>query len=808
MNILLSNPPWSKKGPYYAVRAGSRWPHFENDDFDYMPFPFFLAHATSLLEHHGYSPKLIDSLALKQNKEDFLKEVDKFQPKLIVMEISSFSMKSDLELATVIKKSHTDVIIAFAGLANEMKEEDFVRSATCVDYCLVGEYEETLLDLIRSIEEDKEPLQMAGLTFIQKDGKFSGFARRSLNGSIDDYPWPSRDQLPMQNYHDEPGNIPLPSVQMWASRGCPYKCIFCAWPQIMYGNNDYRSRNIVDLADEFEWLVTECGYKSVYFDDDTFNVNKKRIREFCNELIKRGIKVPWAAMCRADLVDESLLRVMKKSGVKAVKYGLESADQTAVDQMQKRLDLKKAIENIRLTHNHGIKTHLTFMFGLPGETRESCQATLDLALDLNPESLQLTVASPFPGSVFMKQLKETGHLVKDVTDADGMRTSCVRTEAMSHEELEDFVAHAQNEWMIHVSKRNRTKIPLSNPKDPLVSVIIPNFNGEAFLRNAVHSIVHQTWKNTEIIVVDNHSTDKSISIIKNEFPQVKIMTLNSNTGFAAAINTGVRVAQGDYISFFNNDAQAKPNWIETLINAIKDEDEIGFAASRILSQHDPRLIDSAGDGITSSGKCFNVGNANLDGPHFAKQRWVFGATGAASFYKRSALVEAGELDEDFYMYLEDVDLSFRLQTLGYKCLYVPEAVVTHIGSATANAYPGLKTYYLSRNLISLLVKNIPKSLIKMNFIPFLAHIFYMFMYQLLINREPVSYVRGLYHGIQMIESNVRKRKIILGARRITDEEYLNILHFGDINYKLTKKMRQRAPSHKHIEITKASVESA
>ncbi|MCO4781251.1 MAG: glycosyltransferase [Candidatus Cloacimonetes bacterium] len=808
MNILLSNPPWTKKGPYYAVRAGSRWPHFENDDFDYMPFPFFLAHATSLLEHNGYEPKLIDSLALKQSREDFLKEVDKFQPKLVVMEISSFSMKSDLELAALIKKSHPDSIIAFAGLANEMKEEEFVRNSNNVDYCLVGEYEETLLDLIRSIEADKEPIGMAGLTFIQKDGKFSGFTRRSLNGSIDDYPWPSRDQLPMENYHDEPGNIPLPSVQMWASRGCPYKCIFCAWPQIMYGNNDYRSRNIIDLADEFEWLVTECGYKSVYFDDDTFNVNKKRIREFCNELIKRGIKVPWAAMCRADLVDESLLKVMKKSGVKAVKYGLESADQTAVDQMQKRLDLKKAIENIRLTHNHGIKTHLTFMFGLPGETRESCQATLDLALDLNPESLQLTVASPFPGSVFMKQLKETGHLVKDVTDADGMRTSCVRTEAMSHEELEDFVAHAQNEWMIHVSKRNRVKTPVANQKDPLVSVIIPNFNGEAFLRNAVHSIVHQTWKNTEIIVVDNNSSDKSISIIKNEFPDVKVMSLNSNTGFAAAVNTGVRVAQGDYISFFNNDAQAKPNWIETLINAIKNEDEIGFAASRVLSQHDTRLIDSAGDGITSSGKCFNIGNANLDSPQFSKQRWVFGATGAASFYKKTALLEAGELDEDFYMYLEDVDLSFRLQTLGYKCLYVPEAVVTHIGSATANSYPGLKTYYLSRNLISLLVKNVPKSLIKLNFIPFLGHLFYMFFYQLLINREPVSFVRGLYHGIQMIESNIRKRKIILGGRRITDEEYLNIFHFGDVNYKLTKKMRQSAPSSKHIEITKARVESA
>ena len=157
-------------------------------------------------------------------------------------------------------------------------------------------------------------------------------------------------------------------------------------------------------------LIKEWGFKSVYFDDDTFNVNKRRIAAFCNELIRRGLTVPWAAMSRADLVDEKLLKIMRQSGVQALKFGIESADQNAVDNMEKSLNLTKAVQNIRLTHNHGIKTHLSFMFGLPGESRESCEKTLQMAKDLNPESLQFTVAAPFPGSKFMDHLEEVKQL--------------------------------------------------------------------------------------------------------------------------------------------------------------------------------------------------------------------------------------------------------------------------------------------------------------------------------------------------------------------------------------------------------------
>ncbi len=774
----------------------------------YMPFPFFMAHSCSWLQQHGYRPKMIDSLALKQTHEQFYSELRKIEPELLCMEVSSFSMTNDLEVARQAKKLIPGIRVVFMGLANEMKEESFLRKNKAeIDFCLVGEYEDTLLELVQILDDGKVPSTLLGATFLREDGSFSGFERRPLQPDINIYPWPARDQLPMHNYHDEPGNIPTPSGQMWASRGCPYKCIFCAWPQIMYGNNDYRTRDILDLADEFEWLSSEWGFRSIYFDDDTFNVNKKRIAAFCEELIRRGLDVPWAAMSRADLVDEKLLKVMSKARVQALKFGIESADQNAVDNMEKSLNLRKAAENIRLTHNYGIKTHLSFMFGLPGESRESCEKTLALALDLNPESLQFTVASPFPGSKFMEHLEKTGHLTKDVTKADGFRTSVVKTDQMSAEELEEFVAHAQNTWVIHKAKQ-KPRAGIGFKKTGLVSVIIPNHDGEAFIRNAVSSVLTQTYQNVEVILIDNGSSDKSVSIIRSHFPEVKVVEFPQNHGFGFAVNAGIKIANGDFIALLNSDAKAEPQWIESLVQAVNEDSRVGFAASKVLCYHDPALVQSAGDGITSVGRTYNVGNYNADSEDLQRKRWVFGATGAACLFKRSVLDDVGEFDEDFFLYLEDVDYSFRAQIRGYKCVYEPQAVVHHIGSATTDRTVGLRTYYTTRNYFPLLVKNFPKSHIKSHLIGIGFFVFKMALVHILKGRAPLAFFRGLLDGIRLAKACASKRRKILGGRKISDEDFERLFHFGDMNWQITRKNRKKPPSNHTVSITKATVQNA
>ena len=139
-----------------------------------------------------------------------------------------------LQIVKQAKKLLPQLKVIFMGLANEMEKEEFVCQHSEVDYFLVGEYEDTLLELVQKIEKKENFNSLLGCTFMREDGSFSGFEKAATQPDINVYPWPARDQLPMLNYHDEPGNISTPSVQMWASRGCPFKCIFCAWPQIMY----------------------------------------------------------------------------------------------------------------------------------------------------------------------------------------------------------------------------------------------------------------------------------------------------------------------------------------------------------------------------------------------------------------------------------------------------------------------------------------------------------------------------------------------------------------------------------------------
>ncbi|RKY33684.1 MAG: hypothetical protein DRP78_07275, partial [Candidatus Omnitrophota bacterium] len=283
-----------------------------------------------------------------------------------------------------------------------------------------------------------------------KNSKIIKNKPQQLIDDLDCLPWPLREQLPLDKYLDAPGGIPLPCATMWASRGCPFKCTFCLWPQIMYRGSIYRARKVKNVVDEMEYLVKKLGFKSIYFDDDTWNVGRQRIVEFCSELQKRRLKIPWAIMARADLMDDELLRIMRKSGLFAVKYGIESSSQKLVDNIQKGLDLKKAWQVIKYTQYLGIKIHLTFTFGLPGENKKTITETIKYALKLDPTSVQFSLATPFPGTKFYEQMDKAGYiLTKQLEKFDGNHSSVIRTDTLSAKQLQQAKDRAYLEWNQH-----------------------------------------------------------------------------------------------------------------------------------------------------------------------------------------------------------------------------------------------------------------------------------------------------------------------------------------------------------------------
>lgn len=435
LKILLLNLPWQKGGKWGA-RAGSRWPHIKDDpeEGSYLPFPFFLAYSTSLLRKHDFQAYLIDAIAEKIIEDKLLDCIHQIAPDLLVVETSTPSLNYDLALLE--KIGNKNFKIALCGPDMNIRNPEFLKTHKFINYVLFGEYEYTLLNLVKNLSHNKWLKDVNGL--IYRDGYDVNVNPPAQLVDLDTLPWPLREGLPMHKYLDTPGSIPLPSVQMLASRGCPFGCNFCLWPQVMYHGNKYRARNIADVIDEMGFLVIKMGFKSVYFDDDTFNVGKERMLKFCQEIKSRGLeKIPWAIMARADLMDEEILTQMKKAGLTAIKYGVESASQKLLNNCGKNMDLKKAEEMILFTKSLDIKTHLTFTFGLPGETRSTIQKTMDYVLKLRPHSVQFSITTPFPGTNYYHQLDKKGFIVnKNWDDYDGNFKSVIKLDSLSSKDLE------------------------------------------------------------------------------------------------------------------------------------------------------------------------------------------------------------------------------------------------------------------------------------------------------------------------------------------------------------------------------------
>jgi len=794
----------------YGVRAGSRWPHFENAHHEYMPFPFFLGYVAAVLEQNHHEVLLVDAIAEKLTDEEYYERISSFAPQMVLNEVSTSSIQTDERHWKHIREIlGPEVKIALSGIHRLMQDPKWLLDHPEVDLVMVGEYEYTLRDVLARLEKD-QPLEGIDGVIYRKDGVPTWTGVRPLIKNIDELPWPARHFLPMYDYRDEPGSIPRPSVQVWASRGCPYRCSFCAWPQIMYGGFKYRTRNIIDVIDETEWLVREWGFKSVYYDDDTFNIGKKRMLAFCREYQNRQIKVPWAIMARIDGMDEEVLESMAESGLHALKYGVESADQNIVDKCGKRLDVSKVRNVVNMTHALGIKTHLTFMFGLPGETRDSAMRTIDLAMELMPESLQFTLATPFPGSKLYDQLVEEGKLrTTDFSQYDGFHTAVVSTDELSSGDLEDILCEANTRWnerfairTFGTGEESEGEVEeeceecaeeadadaevvdaevvaeiVDKPKPPraLVSVVIPNYNGEAVLSDCLTSVKNQSWEPLQIIVVDDASTDQSLMIAEQFFDDVEVIKCPENRGFAATVNEGLRAARGKYIAILNNDTKTEPGWIEASVDAFRRMKDVGVIAPKVLTFDDPVQVYSVGIGVTRSGYVFNVGQGTPEKGQFNEGRYVLGATGAASVWRKEVFDIVGAFDEDLAHYLEDVDLALRAQLEGIRCYYEPGAVVQHWGGKASGGQNGaMQVRQVSRNLLGILLKDMPRSILQQNALRLVGGLFTFHAQHAVLGRGMHS-MEGLFEGLKLGGQMVAKRKRILGFQKVPDDRILELM---------------------------------
>lgn len=315
--------------------------------------------------------------------------------------------------------------------------------------------------------------------------------------------------------------------------------------------------------------------------------------------------------------------------------------------------------------------------------------------------------------------------------------------------------------------------------DPIVSIVIVTWNSGTNLLRCLSSLDAQTFKNFEIIIVDNGSSDNTLDLLESQYSglNIKMRKLKNNLGFAIANNIGARLAHGKWLVLLNADAFPESTWLEELLSASKNYNNYVFFSSRQIQANNPNFLDGTGDAYHVSGLAWRINLGYPVDDYGLKFAELFSPCAAAAMYLRDAFLEVDGFDEDFFSYFEDVDLGFRMQLRGYRCLYVPRAVVHHVGSATYGERSDFAFYHAHRNLIWTFVKDMPKRMF-WQYLPahIIANLIYLVYYSFrgrgtILWRAKLDALRGL-------PKNVYKRQEIQKLNRVKISELENRMQRG------------------------------
>jgi GT2 family glycosyltransferase len=314
---------------------------------------------------------------------------------------------------------------------------------------------------------------------------------------------------------------------------------------------------------------------------------------------------------------------------------------------------------------------------------------------------------------------------------------------------------------------------------PILSIIIVYFNSARYLPRCLESLALQTYLDFEIIIVNNGSNDDGMAGLEKKYPNLnlKVEHLPANLGFTVANNIGARLAQGKWLVLLNTDAFPESDWLEKLLQAAQRNPEYASFASRQLQANAPEFLDGAGDAYHISGWAWRISFGYPAKRYGLKEMETFSPCAAAAMYLRDAFLDVGGFDEDFFSYYEDVDLGFRLRLKGYRSLYVPEAVVHHVGSVTFGERSDFVYYYLQRNLIWTFVKNMPSAML-WRYLPahILANLFHV-LYFTLHGRGRLAW-QAKYDAVKELSMIFEKRRVIQKGIKSTSSELLRTMERG------------------------------
>ncbi|MFC4550043.1 MULTISPECIES: glycosyltransferase family 2 protein [Halorussus] len=323
--------------------------------------------------------------------------------------------------------------------------------------------------------------------------------------------------------------------------------------------------------------------------------------------------------------------------------------------------------------------------------------------------------------------------------------------------------------------------------NPTVSVIIVNWNGREYLGPCLESLQAQSFTDFETIVVDNGSTDGSVSFVEHNFPTITVVELEENQGFCGGNNAGIKRANGDYIALLNNDTVVDSKWLAELVDAAETTDA-DFFASKMLLYDDRDVVDTCGDYYSTLGVAGKRGHLD-DAEKFKNYEEVFGACAGAALYSRELLEDVGLFDEDFFLSYEDVDLGFRARLRGYRCLFVADAVVYHHLSSTIGENSETYVYHGQRNLEYVFVKNLPSRLL-IQYLP--RHLLYnaIACFYFTFVGQWRAFFRAKCHALMALPTLLQKRREIQQRRQVESMEISSQIQSHGLVSKIINKLQR------------------
>ncbi|WP_287584749.1 radical SAM protein [Candidatus Borrarchaeum sp.] len=435
MKVLLISPPYMEL--YGATRISEG-----------VTPPLGIMYIASILEKNDIDVSIIDGDASSLTWKKLAELIKKESPDIVGITSTTPTIKQVHKTARIAKYVKEDTIVVIGGIhASTLPEETLLPKE--VDIVIRGEADYITLQLVKSLENGKSFKDVLGISY-KENGRFIHNPPAPLIDKLDDLPFPAHHLINQGDYR-----LPITRkltrhkfTVIISSRGCPYQCIFCATRNVF--GNICRFRSPKNTVDEIEFVLNKLNVKEILFYDDTFTLNIKRAIEICNEIIERGLDFIWQCGSRVDRINREILSKLYKAGCRRIGYGIESGSQEILNRIKKGITLDQARKSIKLTKEMGISVLASFMFGHPGETLKTAEATIKFAKELNPDWANFFVATPFPGTELYEYAKSKG-LIQDTDWSKYLvfpDTPLMETDELSGEMLLELHKRAYKEFYL------------------------------------------------------------------------------------------------------------------------------------------------------------------------------------------------------------------------------------------------------------------------------------------------------------------------------------------------------------------------